>query len=729
MKNDSALNTEQNETGDTPSVPKRRRRRGGHTTVRRRLLFAFAVPVLVIAAVTGIQYQNAGQRADDVANQVALARSTGGPTALVTAITDERDVTGVEMVGLLGSVELPSENAAAARKRTDEQVEAFTKALASNTPEVRRIFQPALEGVEVGLRNARMRMDRSGLPQDLQNTDADVVFSQYSDVVDTIAGANRLAVQQIDDAELRNIATAVADTSTAADAMSRMARAVAFSGFQGVEMDGNALLSASELFSSYQSSKANALRLVSDVPGASTILSRYFNRPSQRTFESQARTFLVSGEMDLNAIIDSVADQSPPSVNDAWAAMSTALNNRADHLVNEANTAQRTALGVLLITVTVVIGLALYAARSLSRPLVQIADEANTMAEKTLPDTIAEVLATPVGHDLSVPTLPPASSSSIAEIDGVADSLNSIQDRSLLLAIEQAGLRRRFAESFAALGQRVKDLIESQIETLDQLESTEEDPDELAKLFKLDHTATRVRRNAESLIMLAGPEGPIRRFVADPWPALDVVRVAAQSTDDYARVVPGDIDDALFAGWAGESIANILSELADNAIEFAPEGVPVKVSGRLLPSGGYLFKVIDNGGGMTRLAMAAANRRLSGEESFTEAPSTFLGHFVIGHIARRIGAKVGVEETTGGGVTATFHLPAELVQAGGPPMPPSTPEPSPESATGRIEGALPARRTKKPATTKLSEALVSPAPPNSEQVENIAGLRRHIEDS
>ena len=93
------------------------------------------------------------------------------------------------------------------------------------------------------------------------------------------------------------------------------------------------------------------------------------------------------------------------------------------------------------------------------------------------------------------------------------------------MAQEQAALRGSIAAMFVNVARRDQVLLSRQLSFLDQLERTEENPETLDNLFKLDHLATRMRRNAESLLVLAGID--TGRRLRRPMPLSDVVRTAS----------------------------------------------------------------------------------------------------------------------------------------------------------------------------------------------------------
>jgi hypothetical protein len=246
------------------------------------------------------------------------------------------------------------------------------------------------------------------------------------------------------------------------------------------------------------------------------------------------------------------------------------------------------------------------------------------------------------------------------EIRSVADALDRLQGAAYQLATEQALQRRRTIESLANLGRRNQNLIRRQLGFITALEHEEIDPSALANLFELDHLATRMRRNAASLLVLVGASSP--RQWPTAIPIADVIRAAVSEVEEYRRVVLRRVDDALVLGTGVGSIAHLMSELIENGLTFSPPDSEVEVQGRRLVDS-YLIAVTDQGVGMSSEDLQRANGRLRGEEDFIAAPTRFLGHFVVGRLARETGIQVELLPSPVTGVTARVTLPATLLSS------------------------------------------------------------------
>jgi signal transduction histidine kinase len=250
-----------------------------------------------------------------------------------------------------------------------------------------------------------------------------------------------------------------------------------------------------------------------------------------------------------------------------------------------------------------------------------------------------------------------------------------VQQRNVSLAAElaaaqtEADQRLAVSELFVNLARRNQSLLDRQLELIGDLEHHEPRPDALDDLFQLDHLATRIRRNAESLLVLSGDDPP-RRW-GRPVPLSDVARAAAAEVEDYQRIEVLVNEHVDVAGHAVADLAHLLAELVENATVFSPPQSSVRVRSHVSPTDGasVVISVEDTGIGMNDVDLRNAN------EVFVDPPdvdlrrSSMLGFHVVGRLARRYGLRVGIGPTPGGGVTAMVTLPADLV-AERPPHPP-----------------------------------------------------------
>ena len=291
-------------------------------------------------------------------------------------------------------------------------------------------------------------------------------------------------------------------------------------------------------------------------------------------------------------------------------------------------------------------------ARSISRPVRRLTDAANFAATEQLPRVVAEVQATGVA---SVPE--PVAVVGNDELGELAVSFNAMQSTAVALAADQARLRRNVSENLVNLGRRNQVLLGRTLNFVTQLEESERDPKRLDDLFRLDHLATRMRRNAESLLVLAGSEPP--RMWSEPVEIGDVIRAALSEIEDYHRVDLTSLESGRITGTAVSDISHLLAELLENATSFSPPTSKVSVLGKRR-SDGYLVVIVDEGFGMTRDELDSANARINSPSSFETTPSKVLGLQVVGKLAERHGVRVELTESFAVGVAARVLLPESL---------------------------------------------------------------------
>ncbi|HEX2375642.1 MAG TPA: ATP-binding protein, partial [Actinomycetota bacterium] len=297
----------------------------------------------------------------------------------------------------------------------------------------------------------------------------------------------------------------------------------------------------------------------------------------------------------------------------------------------------------------------------------------------------------------------------------------SVHRVAIQVATEQAALRKSIGDMFLNLARRSQSLIDRQLELIDDLERTEADPDALENLFRLDHLATRMRRNAEDLIVLSGAE-PARRW-SQPVPLVDVVRAALAEVEDYNRVELLPIDDIGVAGQAVSDVVHLLAELIENATSFSPPGTKVQVAGQQV-SNGYVLEIEDRGLGMSDDELVEANERLANPPMVDFALSRMLGLYVVARLAQRYNIKVQLRHSWYGGITALVLLPPTVAVRA--PTPEALEAPSRRGPAELVSSAKPAE----PAAEETGEHLPIFEAARSDWFEdNVRGdhlpLRRH----
>ncbi|MCO8272741.1 nitrate- and nitrite sensing domain-containing protein [Actinoplanes sp. TRM 88003] len=295
--------------------------------------------------------------------------------------------------------------------------------------------------------------------------------------------------------------------------------------------------------------------------------------------------------------------------------------------------------------------------RSLVGRLRRLHGEAREMAAERLPTVVRRLQR---GEQVDVDVETPPLEYGRDEIGQLGQAFNEVQRTALQSAVEEANVRRGLNEVFLNIARRSQTLLHRQLALLDRMERRETEPQELEDLYRVDHLATRMRRHAEDLVILAGA-APGRGW-RNPVPVIDVVRGAISEVEDYKRVDIRSVESASVLGRAVGDVIHLLAELLENAASFSPPQTRVEVSGQALPHG-YGIEIEDRGLGMTPEAIDEANRRLAEPPDFDPADSARLGLFVVAQLAHRHGIRVSLRASAYAGVTAIVLVPGELIAA------------------------------------------------------------------
>ncbi|GAA0597483.1 nitrate- and nitrite sensing domain-containing protein [Streptomyces crystallinus] len=324
--------------------------------------------------------------------------------------------------------------------------------------------------------------------------------------------------------------------------------------------------------------------------------------------------------------------------------------------------------------------------RGLVVELVTLRDTALQIAQHKLPSAMDRLRA---GENLDIAAEAPRGLAAEDEIGQVGEALGTVHRAALAAAVERAELASGISGVFVNLARRSQVLVHRQLNLLDSMERRAEDPGELGDLFRLDHLTTRMRRHAESLIILSGA-APGRAWSV-PVPLTSVVRAAVSEVEDYARVEVRPLPEAAVTGGAVADLTHLLAELVENAAQFSPPHTKVRVSGEPVGNG-YALEIEDRGLGMGRESLDEANHRIEHSEAVHLFDTDRLGLFVVSRLAARHGIKVHLRTSPYGGTTAVVLLPTGLLDSAitaavrQPARPGTGAEPAPFARSGAAHG-------------------------------------------
>ncbi|MEU0737488.1 HAMP domain-containing sensor histidine kinase, partial [Streptomyces lavendulocolor] len=351
---------------------------------------------------------------------------------------------------------------------------------------------------------------------------------------------------------------------------------------------------------------------------------------------------------------------------DGYGEISTELVNKAvDEAAEISSDAKTDAIVIGAIVVVALLTafiLAAMMARQMSTSMSRLRTAAFGIAEQRLPMLVDQLSRTDPGRvDTRVQPIPIDSQDEIGE---VARAFDQVHREAVRLAAEQALLRGNVNAIFTNLSQRNQSLIEGQLTLITELENNEADPDQLENLFRLDHLATRMRRNGENLLILAGEE-PGRRW-NQPVPLVDVLRAASSEVEQYERIELTGVPESEIHGQAVTDLVHLLAELLENATTFSSPQTKVRVTATRLPDGRVMIEIHDKGIGLTAEDFADINHKLANPPTVDAAISQRMGLFVVGRLADRHGIRVQLRPSgEQAGTTSLVMLPDAITHGGG----------------------------------------------------------------
>ena len=399
----------------------------------------------------------------------------------------------------------------------------------------------------------------------------------------------------------------------------------------------------------------------------------------------------------------------------------TALETNLRQRAAEHRTAAILNAIIVIAALTAALALVVALIRSLLLPIRAVRQGALEVANKRLPEAV-----TAMRDGTELPAFEPIPVHTTEEMGQLARAVDDLHTQARTLAGEQARLRVQVGHMFETLSRRSTSLIDQQLSLIERLESDEEDPKRLQSLFRLDHLAARMRRNSDSLLVLAGTS--TRRGVSGSVSVSDAVRAAVSEVENYERIDIGDTSNDHVLGAVGSDLIHLVAEVVDNALSYSPPTSRVAIRGARTPEGGLLIEVSDRGLGMPPKELAALNDQLAHGGDITADTARRMGLFVVGSLAKRHGIAVRLRRNGDDkqGITVSVHLPAALLadsSRGERPARPAAAPAVPEAPAASSLGAPPASAvggtTKSGLPTRVrgaSGATPSPVPGAAKKV-------------
>ncbi|MEA5364920.1 nitrate- and nitrite sensing domain-containing protein [Amycolatopsis sp., V23-08] len=617
-------------------------------------LSAVTVVPIALAMVLGIT-TIAGQvgRSDDYQRLDRLVTLGGQVRALTSALQQERTVTAAMLAeGTVGG----TPELAAARKAADAAVVPFTDAQARASA-----IEPGVAGAAGA---ATAQVNNLGFLRrqvDGGQLDPGQAVTAYSGVTGALIGLDTAATAGAGDGTLGGTPAGLHELLVAGEQVSVSQALVSY----GIVRSA---LSPSELATLRAAELRLADRLVDFRSAAGDSLQRDFAAIAEGA-QAQSRARMVESVLGVqpDSARDAFRSLSAADWNAASTAMRTQIAQVADRLgttasdtssslVEDASSGAGLLAVLLFATMVLAVAVVFLITRQLLRSLKVLRLSALDVAETALPEAVRNIQeGRAQGTDVT-----PVPVRTDDEVGEVARAFDKVHHQALRLATEQAAMRTGYGSVFVNLSRRSQSLVQRQLQLIEQLERDEEDADQLATLFQLDHLATRMRRNNENLMVLSGAE-PGRRS-GKPVGTTDMLRAAVSEIEQYQRVQVQPPPPARIVGYAASDLMRLVAELLDNATAFSAPETSVTVASRLGEDGSLNVDILDKGIGMNEAEVTEANTRLTEAGSVDLATSRRMGLFVVGRLASR--HRIGVSLHGGKdivGVRATVVVPAELV--------------------------------------------------------------------
>ena len=312
---------------------------------------------------------------------------------------------------------------------------------------------------------------------------------------------------------------------------------------------------------------------------------------------------------------------------------------------------------LLLIMVLLATGIGGVLGRYLLRSLGTLRRTALDVAHNRLPEVVASIRAGEGKVEIA-----PVPLRTTEEFGQLARAFDAVNDQAVRSAAEEASLRSSMRNIFTNLSRRSQGLVERQLRLMEQLEQKTEDPEALANLFRLDHLATRMRRNNENLMVLSGMD--VGRRTSEPMSLVDVLRSAVSEVEQYQRAVVRSAPMLRVVGYAAGDLGRTVAELVENATAFSPPDSQVIITSARESDGSVRIEILDSGIGMAEEELAEANQKIAIGGGVDVPVSRQMGLFVVGRLASRHGILARLSKREDGpGLRAAVIVPPDLVAA------------------------------------------------------------------
>lgn len=625
------------------------------------------IPTITVLSLSGLKVRDDLDRATALAQLAAHGRVDDKINAMVQELQRERDLT-VRYVahGRQGDLTAVRDQ----RARVDAAIGAFDKELDTDRG---RLSPDGVTGLDATtnrlsvLTGLRYSGENSNLP-------ADAVLRSYSELISGILDLSDQVVAEITDPELTRRRLAANALARVKDQMS-IKRALLAQALEERQLNGDvlrALLGADAELAAARGDFGKFATPDEQHGYDDTVIGMAVDQ-GNTIFESAVTR--AENRQSLSGLDpqqwDSSATATINLVYQVQQGLQAQTRQRIDALAADARRSAITNAGIVLAILVLCAVLAVIIARSLLRPLRMLRLSALEVAEHRLPAAVEDILADPHPEVAAHRGVAPVPVFSREELGQVARAFDVVHSEAVRLAGDQALLRENINAMFLNLSRRTQRLVERQLSVLDRMEAEEQDSETLGGLFELDHLATRMRRNSENLLVLAGQDPD--ETPGDPAAAEEILGAALSEVEHYQRIELTGAPELAVRGEAVGDLVHVISELLENATLYSPADKTVTVANSFAGNGPWEVHIIDSGAGMPDPEIRRANARLAEPPAVDVEVSRRMGLYVVATLARRHDIRVRLGAAESGGLEAIVVVPPELVV----PLPPSEPAPVP----------------------------------------------------
>lgn len=624
--------------------------------IRSKLALILVVPLAAVAALATVRLVDVGQGAIDARMVRSMAELSVDVSALAQDVHKER----MAAVTFLAARDADAEAYNIRVRSTDERIAAYAaeRDRVGNVPEAVERQLVAIDDHLDTLNATRQEvLDRRQMPVPEAVLRYGVILSDlasYGEVLGQVSGDGEVpdSLRAVSAFARAKLATAEEEAIIFAALSTGRLDEEQFSSYLAtLTSQQEALLSFSLAASPWEQELVD-----SSVTGDAVFLADRVATEITRSVGQQAPMSAAEASRAVGAVNDLMR----------WAEIQ--LENRLLDRATEVSTnVTRQAIIesiAVLIVLVLAIALAVVLARSLNDSLRRLREGAMSVASRDLPEAVAKLRDVNDLNDRGPEEIvrnlrDPIRLPNRDEVGQVGQAFNVVHREAVRIAAEQAALRASVSAMFLSLARRSQTLVDRMIGELDAIERGEEDPKRLAQLFQLDHLATRMRRNDENLLVLAGADSTAPR--REDALLVDALRAAQSEVELYNRIEFGTVDtDILISAHAVNDVVRLVAELLDNATRFSPPTTTVVADARRLRDY-VLVQVEDRGLGLSEEQLDNLNRRLAEPSTVDVSAFRLMGLAVVSRLAGRYGIRVELRPNPEGGTIAQATLPSSIL--------------------------------------------------------------------